>query len=264
MRNEDTRFFNELSESFSRDFDGVFQGCIGALDGMAVKIQRPTISELLRNPGQYFCRKGYYALNLQAICNQDKKILWLLSKYVGGCHDSRAFRETGLYKILKEKSKFFEENQYFIAGDSAYLPEPFLLIPYEDAPPGSAEDSYNFWHSNSRIRIECTFGEFVMRWGLFWRSIIFSEYKTGGIINAAAKLHNFIIDERLEQDDALNPDSDDAIFQSFSNKTVKYLDLPQSQLVEIKNREFPHAIVTDNNEPHPGGRPFALAREKSF
>ena len=34
---------------------GVFYGCIGAIDGLAVKIEKPR-----RNPSQYYCRKGFY------------------------------------------------------------------------------------------------------------------------------------------------------------------------------------------------------------
>ena len=260
LKNENVDFFNNLSHAFSADTDGVFHGCIGALDGMAVKIGCPTLSEFLKNPGAYFCRKGYYALNLQAMCDKHKRFLWISSKHVGGCHDSRAFLETRLYELLNKKKDFLRNNQFFIAGDSAYNPESFLLTPHEDATSSSVEDAYNFWHSNSRIRIECAFGELVMRWGIFWRTLTFDIHRVGKIISAAVLLHNFIVDERILADANIDdPDSDDNLFKSFSYATVDYLDSPQSLDIE-RNTELPVPLVTDNNEPHVGGRPTEIAQ----
>jgi hypothetical protein len=55
---------------------------------------------------------------------------------------------------------------YFI-GDTAYGSRSFLPTPYDDTMHGSAEDNYNFFHSSSRISIECAFGEVNLRWGIF-------------------------------------------------------------------------------------------------
>ena len=59
LQNEDVDFFNDISKKFSEDSDRIFTGCIGVIDGMAVKIKCPTLTETLKNPGAYFCRKGY-------------------------------------------------------------------------------------------------------------------------------------------------------------------------------------------------------------
>jgi hypothetical protein len=80
------------------------------------------------------------------------------SKHIGSCHDSRAFMDTSLYKLLQDRKEFLKEHGFFLVGDSAYSLESFLLIPYSQAAPQSDEDAYNFWQSNSRIRIECCFG----------------------------------------------------------------------------------------------------------
>ena len=65
------------------------------------------------------------------------------------------------------------------------------------------EDSYNHYHSNCRIRIECSFGEIVMRWGNFWKTLTFDLEQVGGIISSAGLLHNFIVDERCQEDSLL-------------------------------------------------------------
>ena len=109
------------------------------------------------------------------------------------------------------------------------------------------EDDYNFWHSNSRIRIECAFGELVMRWGIFWRTIAFDIQQIGDIISAATLLHNYIINERiLEENPVDDPDTDDNLFKTFSYATVNYLDSPQSLDVQ-RNAETPVPFVSDNN-----------------
>ena len=41
------------------------------------------------------------------------------------------------------------------------------VAPYDNAAPGSAEDSFNYFQSASRIYVECAFGEITMRWGFF-------------------------------------------------------------------------------------------------
>ncbi len=40
-----------------------------------------------------------------------------------------------------------------------------------------------------------------MRWGIFWRSLQFNINQVGDIVaDAAGLVHNFTIDERLEED----------------------------------------------------------------
>jgi hypothetical protein len=76
----------------------------------------------------------------------------------GLTHDSTAFLETQLFKILEESSDWLEEKGYFCVGNSAYPLTGHMLVPYSDAKPASPEDTFNNWLSNSRIQIECTFG----------------------------------------------------------------------------------------------------------
>ena len=71
--NEDK--INQTTHDFAITSDGVMNGCMGAIDGWLVCILCPTLSEV-NNPGKYFTRKGFYALNVQVICDKHKRILW--------------------------------------------------------------------------------------------------------------------------------------------------------------------------------------------
>ena len=90
--------WNELgaiADNFSQGSDGVFVKVAGALDGLAVRIRCPATSEV-SDPDNYYCRKGFYALNVQAICNKSKKFLWCYPSTKGSTHDAVAFANSRL------------------------------------------------------------------------------------------------------------------------------------------------------------------------
>lgn len=54
-----------------------------------------------------------------------------------------------------------ERDGLHFVGDSAYAMRGYLLAPYNNAAPGSAEDTFNFYQSSCRIWVECAFGLLV-------------------------------------------------------------------------------------------------------
>jgi DDE superfamily endonuclease len=244
---KDTEALNSVAEGFSSASGGTFRKCFGALDGVAIKIRSPSATDLIRDPGNYFCRKGFYALNVQAICDKSRRVLWMSTGHKGSTHDSTAFMETQLFQILDEHSDWLNENGYFLVGDSAYPLMGHLLVPYSDVRSLSPEDAFNFWLSNSRIQIECAFGEIVMRWGILWRKLLFDIQGVGKVVTAAMLLHNFLVDERES-------------FPTFNIEEAEYFrrfSLREQDNLALASSEAPSAVATDNNEMHPGGRPNA-------
>jgi hypothetical protein len=247
IASKDEEALNCFAEGFASASGCVFRKCIGALDGIAIKIKCPVTSNLIRDPGNYFCRKGFYALNVQAICDKSRRVLWMSAGHKGSTHDSMAFLETQLFKILEESFDWLHDKGYFLVGDSAYLLMGHLMVPYSDAKSLSPEDAFNFWLSNSRIQIEYTFGKVVMRWGILWRKLLFDIQDVGKVITAAMLLHNFLVDKR-ESDLGFNSEDAD-YFRNFS--------LRERDERAVVSSEAPSPVATDNNEPHPGGRPNA-------
>lgn len=135
-----------------------FWGAIGAIDGLAIKIACPSLTEV-PDPGNYYCRKGYYALNVQAIVDSYKRFLWVSPFHKGSTHDSTAYYETHLQSVLSGLASFLNRHGFFILGDTAYSLTTYFMVPYDAAEPNSMQDAFNFWHSNSRIRVECAFGK---------------------------------------------------------------------------------------------------------
>jgi len=62
LRERNWGALKNLASLFAEKTDGVFYGPFGALDGLAVRIRSPTLKEI-PDPGNYYCRKGFYALN---------------------------------------------------------------------------------------------------------------------------------------------------------------------------------------------------------
>ncbi len=112
LEEENIEYFKDISSPFAEcgASNGVFRGCIGAVNGLAIKIKRPTFTGTLRDPGAYYCQKGFFlhALNCQGtICDNNKKVhQWISSRNIGSSHDSLAFTtRTVLYELLQQKKE---------------------------------------------------------------------------------------------------------------------------------------------------------------
>ncbi|KAL7466470.1 hypothetical protein ACHAXS_006769, partial [Conticribra weissflogii] len=69
----DDNKMEKVSRGFCKGINGVFAGCIGALDGWLVKIEKPSlIRDGVQNPSLYFSRKGFYGVNVQIIVSHNK------------------------------------------------------------------------------------------------------------------------------------------------------------------------------------------------
>ena len=145
---------------------GILGGVIGSLDGWLVKIRRPKKSDMVGDITSFYCRKGFYAINVQAIVNKNKLVLWRSIKCRGAEHDSNAFKKSNLYQKLLEKANDLRKLGLYFVGDSAYYIRSFLQVPFDNSVPQSAEDSFNYNLSTCRIWVECAFGEIDMRWGI--------------------------------------------------------------------------------------------------
>ncbi|KAL7545061.1 hypothetical protein ACHAWF_014107 [Thalassiosira exigua] len=192
----DVERMKNVATDFSRTSNGVINGCIGAIDGWIVKIARPTKKDGVYNPGSFYSRKGFYGINVQAIVDKKKRILYrnILSR--GAEHDSTAFKNGQFFKWLIENWSALARHGFYFIGDSAYSLQSFLLTPFDNVLHGTPEDNYNFFHSSSRISVECAFGEIDLRWGILWRPLKFTLKHNINVIDACMRLHNFIVDYR--------------------------------------------------------------------
>ena len=86
---QDTDTLDRISDGFRTRTDGLLRGCVGAIDGLLMPIRRPH-GEL--NERVFRCRKGFYALNIQAIADRDGRFLHAsVGRCPGAAHDSYAW-----------------------------------------------------------------------------------------------------------------------------------------------------------------------------
>ena len=146
------------------------------------------------DPTSFYSRKGFFGISVQAIADKKKQVLFRSIESRGAEHDSSAFKHTSLYTWLIENWKTLNDKGYHFIGDSLYSLKSFLHTPYDNAVHGTAKDNYNYFHSLSRIVVECRFGEIDLRWGILWKpSLHFSLEHNCKDIDACICLHNFIV-----------------------------------------------------------------------
>lgn len=133
----------KLADQFHRLSGFTVPDCVLALDGLAVKIRKPSLWDT-SNPMHYFCRKGFYAVNCQAGCDAQLRFRFCSMKTCGSTHDSTAFKTSDLAAKLDAGDL---PSQYYMVGDDAYSDGAQLLTPVPGRGLTSNEDAYNFYQS---------------------------------------------------------------------------------------------------------------------
>ena len=101
--------------------------------------------------------------------------------------------------------------------------------------------SYNFYLSQQRIRIEMAFGRLTTKWRIFCRNLDFSTNYNSGIIEAACKLHNYVLNEDNEDFSNITSSNNkdwgvDALNQGLENNRGYLINSPH------------HGVVVDIND----------------
>ncbi|GES75821.1 putative nuclease HARBI1 [Rhizophagus clarus] len=115
---------NRITNGFkiTRNFPNV----IGAIDGSHIPIKA---SHLF--PVDYFNRKGFYSIVLQAVVDHKKKFLDICVGWPGSTYDSRILINSNLYNKFNNQVTMHLNNKY-ILGDGRYLNLSWLIVPYKD------------------------------------------------------------------------------------------------------------------------------------
>lgn len=183
-----------------RSFNPLFYGHIGALDGLAVRIPVPRSSDT-DHPLSFVTRKGFAALNCQAIVDAHDKCIHLSIITSGSTHDSTAWNCTALSNEWHRNMIADPRTgrQFWLSLDEAYQATMNQLSPW----PGTGlisrapfKDSFNYYFSaGCRNGIERLFGQVYQRWGILWRPIRFPVKRVGIVVMALFQLHNFLKDQ---------------------------------------------------------------------
>lgn len=200
-----------IAQGFHAVSSAGFKSCAGAIDGILVWIHKPAPKDCIDSgcsSGKFMCaRKKKFGLNCQAVSDVRGRILDISILYPGSTSDILAFEGMSLFQKLEEG---ILAPGLCIFGDNAYLNTPYMATPYS-AVSGGTKDSYNFYHSQLRIRFECTFGMLTHRWAILRSAIPMNVtvQKTVALVLALAKLHNYCIDAQDDSRDVSHTASDE-------------------------------------------------------
>lgn len=164
-------------------------GVIGAVDGSYVPIKAPRIDK-----EAYICRKCFFGITLQAICDHNRRFIDCFAGYPSSVHDSRIFRNSDIYKkICENHEAYFGPNEY-ILGDKAYPCLSWCIPPYIERRHFTANHrKFNMILAQTRQIIERTF---ALLFGRFRRLKYLDMNKTELVpctIIACCVLHNLCL-----------------------------------------------------------------------
>ncbi|XP_053395214.1 putative nuclease HARBI1 [Mercenaria mercenaria] len=175
---------------------------IGAIDGTLIPIQAPA-----ENEAAYVCRKGFHAINMQAVVDSNMRFLDIVARWPGSQHDSFIFNNCGLKDVLESA------DLGYLLGDSGYPLRSYLMTPILN-PSSVAEVNFNNHHSSGRSVVEKAFGVLKSRFRCLHKSggcLMLKPSKCCKVAEACVRLHNFCIDRQipLNEDLAERDTSDD-------------------------------------------------------
>eukprot|EP00171_Calliarthron_tuberculosum_P003440 IDg3440t1 len=182
----ETKFgLRSLSNRFKSMRGSPLTGCVGALDGICMRIRKPNEEE---RPAAYYCRKGYYAVPVQALVDCSYRFLSFSGKCVGSTNDSLAHGVSCLGHYLKQKSL---DPSFWIVGDEAYSCDESLITPVPSSQAGPDDINLNYYLSSYRVVVEQAFGLLVARWRILKGGLNFSVKQNVRVMCLCMKLHNF-------------------------------------------------------------------------
>ena len=215
-------------KNYAREFanlstGGAFSGCVMTIDGWLCAIRTPRKSDVDRVASFFSGHYFIMGINVQAGCDSNCRFTAMSASNPGGTSDAIAFLRWGLKPILEGLP-----TGYYCHGDNAYTQAVYLMTPYNRLQSaGNVErDTYNFFLSQLRIRIEMAFGLLTNKWRVFQQPLNVAFAKIPQVIHCAFRLHNWCIDYELTN----NPDRID--FQYDAAEALLEIEAESSPFVE--------------------------------
>lgn len=175
-----------------------FPGVVGMIDGTHIPITKPSERGV-----DYYNRKDFYSVILQAVVREDLRFIDVFAGYPGKVHDARVFRNSPLF--LNGPALCRDGH---LLGDSAYPNLPWLLAPFRDnGHLTNSQIQFNYVHSSIRSNVERAFG--ILK-GRFKRLKHIDQKNVTDIVKtivAACVLHNICILNNDQFEELFNEDN---------------------------------------------------------
>ena len=163
------------------------------------RIGRPTFNFPTDNPLDYFNRKGWHSIVLQALVDHEYKFMNTNVGWPGSVHDARILANSKVY-VKGESGDLVPRGMrringvdvpIGILGDPAYPLLPWLMKPYPATGSLSCKQKiFNYQLSRARMVVECAFGRLKGRWRCLMKRNDSDLAFVPTIVNTCCVLHN--------------------------------------------------------------------------
>ena len=168
--------------------------CAGAIDGSHIPVKPPA-----NNHTDYFNRKGWYSVLLQAVVDDEYLFRDVVIGWPGSVHDARVLANSQVYHKAKNKDILNTGSTVicgsvvypFLVGDSAYPLNTWLIKPFpHNSVLTSKQRKFNYLISRARIVSENAFGRLKARWRRLLKQNDMDVFNVPRVVLACCILHN--------------------------------------------------------------------------
>mmetsp|Transcript_23155 Transcript_23155/g.64385 ORF Transcript_23155/g.64385 Transcript_23155/m.64385 type:complete len:429 (+) Transcript_23155:970-2256(+) len=185
----------------AKDFCNISYGdaiinCVSVADGYAVEIETPP-GHVVGNVRSFFSgHKQKNCVNVQACCDAFCRFQYVAVAGPGSLNDRDALVACDLGRLVDNLPL-----NYVMIFDAAYPSSKHGVPMYFGVDKENPFcDNFNYYASQLRIRIEMAFGMMYQKWGVLWRPMRVSIDNVKCVVQAIARLHTFVINQRLKRE----------------------------------------------------------------
>lgn len=170
-----------------------FPQCFGAIDGSHIPIITPK-----DNPIDYYNRKKFHSIVLQALVDHEYKFMNTYVGWPGSVHDARVLANSVVFErgeagtLVPDKKRHIGtvDIPIVVLGDPAYPLLPWLIKPFTGTGLSRKQRRFNYQHSRARVVVECAFGRLKGRWRTLLKRNDTNISFLPTLVTACCVLHN--------------------------------------------------------------------------
>ncbi|CAC5380115.1 HARBI1 [Mytilus coruscus] len=142
----------------------------------------------------FVCRKGYHAINVQAVVDHKLRFTNVVVRWPGSTHDAFILQQSALYRHMDTNL-----NAGWLLGDSGYPLKVWLITPLAN-PSNPQEQRFNNSHCKTRNIVERAFGVLKQRFRCLHKTggaLSYRPERSTNIIETCFRLHNLAVEKNI-------------------------------------------------------------------